>query len=130
MSMSAVRLLGGRSRSFCTASGATRPLIKLSSTDSIPGFKIKEYKGLAIGSTVRTKDMTKDITSAIRSIFGGELHHYTQLMADTREEAVARLEDNAAQMGANAVVGLRLTTSNIAQSASEVMAYGTAVVVE
>eukprot|EP00928_Gymnodinium_smaydae_P065195 TRINITY_DN48371_c0_g1_i1.p1 TRINITY_DN48371_c0_g1~~TRINITY_DN48371_c0_g1_i1.p1 ORF type:complete len:168 (-),score=18.26 TRINITY_DN48371_c0_g1_i1:62-565(-) len=115
-------------------SSTTGPLpgaaILLATTDEMPGRRIKEYKGLAIGSTVRTKDMTKDITSAVRAMFGGELPHYTQLMADTREEAIARLQDHAASLGANGVVGLRLTSSNIAQSASEVMAYGTAVVLE
>eukprot|EP00931_Biecheleriopsis_adriatica_P097146 TRINITY_DN70902_c0_g1_i1.p1 TRINITY_DN70902_c0_g1~~TRINITY_DN70902_c0_g1_i1.p1 ORF type:complete len:140 (+),score=24.26 TRINITY_DN70902_c0_g1_i1:60-479(+) len=118
-----------RPRHFCEA-GNPRPEIKLATSEQIPGYTIKEYKGLAIGSTVRTKDMTKDITSAVRAVFGGELPHYTQLMADTREEALERLQDHAAELGANAVVGLRLTSSNIAASASEVMAYGTAVVVE
>merc|ERR1712039_603079 len=101
----------------CFASGVPPASIMLATTEQIPGYTIKEYKGMAIGSTVRTKDMTKDITSAVRAIFGGELPHYTQLMADTREEAVIRLQDHAAGLGANAVVSLRLTTSNIAASA-------------
>merc|ERR1712151_1185411 len=111
--------------------GDTTPaaMVMLATMEQIPGRTIKEYKGMAIGSTVRTKDMTKDITSAVRAVFGGELPHYTQLMADTREEAISRLHEHAASLGANAVVSLRLTTSNIAASASEVMAYGTAVVV-
>merc|ERR1711920_669037 len=96
----------------------------LATTEQIPGYTIKEYKGMAIGSTVRTKDMTKDITSAVRAVFGGELPHYTQLMSDTREEAIARLQEHAANLSANGVVCLRLSTSNIAASASEVMAYG------
>eukprot|EP00930_Biecheleria_cincta_P067606 TRINITY_DN54313_c0_g1_i1.p1 TRINITY_DN54313_c0_g1~~TRINITY_DN54313_c0_g1_i1.p1 ORF type:complete len:137 (+),score=35.16 TRINITY_DN54313_c0_g1_i1:96-506(+) len=117
---------------FCASesSGSTRPRIMLATMDRIPGKEVKEYKGLVIGSTVRTKDMSKDITSAVRAIFGGELPHYTQLMSDTREEAISRLEDQAAELGANAVVSLRLTSSNIAANASEVMAFGTAVVVE
>merc|ERR1719428_380513 len=124
----AVRSTGGRS--FCAAAeggGADRATVAkvmLATTDSVPGKVIKEYRGMAIGSTVRTKDMTKDITSSIRAVFGGELPHYTQLMADTREEAIVRLQDHASSLGANAVVSIRFTTSNIAQSASEVMAYG------
>merc|ERR1719411_2193676 len=69
--------------------------VALATTEQIPGRTIKEYKGMAIGSTVRTKDMTKDITSTVRSVFGGELPHYTQLMADTREEAIVRLQEYA-----------------------------------
>eukprot|EP00933_Yihiella_yeosuensis_P061369 TRINITY_DN6417_c2_g1_i2.p1 TRINITY_DN6417_c2_g1~~TRINITY_DN6417_c2_g1_i2.p1 ORF type:complete len:138 (-),score=18.36 TRINITY_DN6417_c2_g1_i2:357-770(-) len=121
-----------RSRLFCSAEGVEklRPVIKLATTNEIPGFTIKEYKGLVVGSTVRTKDITKDFTSVVRSVFGGELPHYTQLMADSRAEALERLEASAEELGANAVVGIRLTSSNIAASASEVMAYGTAVVIE
>mmetsp|Transcript_71760 Transcript_71760/g.126678 ORF Transcript_71760/g.126678 Transcript_71760/m.126678 type:complete len:130 (-) Transcript_71760:61-450(-) len=122
------RSLRTAERRFCTSSEC--PRVMLSTSEQIPGRKIKEYKGLVIGSTVRTKDMTKDITSAVRAMFGGELPHYTQLMSDTREEAISRLEDQAVGLGANAVVSLRLTSSNIAASASEVMAYGTAVVIE
>eukprot|EP00927_Polykrikos_kofoidii_P075379 TRINITY_DN71563_c0_g1_i1.p1 TRINITY_DN71563_c0_g1~~TRINITY_DN71563_c0_g1_i1.p1 ORF type:complete len:174 (-),score=18.22 TRINITY_DN71563_c0_g1_i1:52-504(-) len=102
----------------------------LATSEAIPGKTIKAYKGMAIGSTVRTRDVTKDITSAVKAVFGGELQHYTQLMSETREEAIIRLQEHAASLGANGVVSLRMTTSNIAQSASEVMAYGTAVVVE
>eukprot|EP00927_Polykrikos_kofoidii_P053984 TRINITY_DN48490_c0_g1_i1.p1 TRINITY_DN48490_c0_g1~~TRINITY_DN48490_c0_g1_i1.p1 ORF type:complete len:151 (+),score=21.54 TRINITY_DN48490_c0_g1_i1:70-522(+) len=102
----------------------------VATAETIPGKTIKEYRGLAIGSTVRTRDVTKDLTSAVRAVFGGELPHYTQLMSDTREEAILRLQEHAANLGANGVVSLRMTTSNIAQSASEVMAYGTAVVLE
>mmetsp|Transcript_68463 Transcript_68463/g.135287 ORF Transcript_68463/g.135287 Transcript_68463/m.135287 type:complete len:130 (-) Transcript_68463:27-416(-) len=111
------------------AATASRPVM-LATTPEIPGFSVKEYKGMAIGSTVRTKDFSKDITSAIKAMFGGELTHYTELMSDTRSEAIERLQDHAASLGANAVVGIRMTTSNIAANASEVMAFGTAVVVE
>lgn len=79
---------------------------------------------------MRAKDVTKDITSAIRAVFGGELPHYTQLMQDAREEAMSRLEDEALKLGANAVVSLRLSSTNIAANSSEVMVYGTAVIVE
>ncbi|CAJ1351062.1 unnamed protein product [Effrenium voratum] len=104
--------------------------IKLATSEQVPGFTIKEYKGLVMGSTVRAKDATKDITSAIRAVFGGELPHYTELMKEAREEALARLEDEAEALGANAVISLRLSSTNIAASTSEVMAYGTAVIIE
>merc|ERR1719284_1350585 len=97
-------------RGFCSGASAVETAaarVMLATTEGIPGKVIKEYRGMAIGSTVRTKDMTKDITSAVRAVFGGELPHYTQLMADTREEALSRLQDHAHSLGANAVVGLR-----------------------
>ncbi len=107
-----------------------KPTVLLATTETIPGKCIKEYRGLAMGSSVRTKDVSKDVFSAVKAIFGGELKHYTELMSDTREEALERLQEHASSMGANAVVGVRMTTSNIAQAASEVMAFGTAVIVE
>merc|ERR1719410_2085700 len=116
-----------RSGRTATTTPAT---VMLATTQQIPGYSVKEYKGMAIGSTVRTKDMSKDITSAIKAMFGGELTHYTELMSDTRSEAIERLQVHASSLGANAVVGIRMTTSNIAANASEVMAFGTAVVVE
>eukprot|EP00811_Abedinium_folium_P010943 NODE_20124_length_812_cov_3.283212.p1 GENE.NODE_20124_length_812_cov_3.283212~~NODE_20124_length_812_cov_3.283212.p1 ORF type:complete len:120 (+),score=25.87 NODE_20124_length_812_cov_3.283212:154-513(+) len=106
---------------------ATMPL---ASTETITGHKIIEYKGMAMGSTVRTRDVTKDFTMQIKAIFGGELSRYTELLADAREEAISRLRVNAKKQGGNAVVGLRMTTSNITGNASEVMAYGTAVLIE
>eukprot|EP00438_Fugacium_kawagutii_P002535 Skav207751 [mRNA] locus=scaffold181:81619:83484:- [translate_table: standard] len=128
---------------------ATNPgsRVRLATSEQIVGFTIKEYKGLVMGSTVRAKDVTKDITSAIRAVFGGELPHYTQLMQDAREEAMSRLEaaerrprlssplcsrcqEEALRLGANAVVSVRLSSTNIAANSSEVMVYGTAVVVE
>ncbi|CAL1148645.1 unnamed protein product [Cladocopium goreaui] len=112
------------------AAAANPGRVRLATSEQIVGCTIKEYKGLVMGSTVRAKDVTKDITSAIRAVFGGELPHYTQLMQDAREEAMSRLEDEALKLGANAVVSLRLSSTNIAANSSEVMVYGTAVIVE
>lgn len=99
-------------------------------TDSLPGFRIVRVCGIASGSTVRTRDFTKDMASAFKTIIGGELTHYTTLLQESRQEALDRMRENASKMNANAIVASRLTTSNIAPTASEVMAYGTAVVVE
>mmetsp|Transcript_11831 Transcript_11831/g.28226 ORF Transcript_11831/g.28226 Transcript_11831/m.28226 type:complete len:139 (-) Transcript_11831:51-467(-) len=117
-------------RCFCSGGTSARPKIQLATSDQIVGFTVKEYKGLVMGSTVRAKDVTKDFASSIRAVFGGELPHYTQLMQDAREEAICRMEDEAAKLGANAVISLRLSSTNIAATTSEVMVYGTAVVVE
>lgn len=99
-------------------------------TESIPGFKIVRVCGIATGSTVRTRDFTKDMASAFKTIIGGELTHYTSLLQESRKEALERMRENAEKQNANAIVCSRLVTSNIAPTASEVMAYGTAVVIE
>ena len=99
-------------------------------TESIPGYKILRVCGIATGSTVRTRDFTKDLASAFKTIIGGELTHYTTLLQESRQEALDRMREHAAKMEANAIVCSRLVTSNIAPTASEVMAYGTAVVIE
>jgi uncharacterized protein YbjQ (UPF0145 family) len=99
-------------------------------TETVPGFKITRVCGIATGSTVRTRDFTKDMASAFKTIIGGELTHYTTLLQESRQEAVDRMRENASKMNANAIVCSRMVTSNIAPTASEVMAYGTAVVIE
>jgi uncharacterized protein YbjQ (UPF0145 family) len=98
--------------------------------DTIPGYKIVKVCGIATGSTVRTRDFTKDMASAFKTIIGGELTHYTSLMQESRQEALDRMREQATKLNANAVVCSRFVTSNIAPTASEVMAYGTAVVIE
>ena len=98
--------------------------------DSVPGFRIVKVCGIATGSTVRTRDFTKDMASALKTIIGGELTHYTSLMQESRQEALDRMRENASKLNANAIVCSRFVTSNIAPTASEVMAYGTAVVIE
>ena len=97
---------------------------------TIPGYKVVKVCGIATGSTVRTRDFTKDMASAFKTIIGGELTHYTSLMQESRKEALERMRENASKMNANAIICSRFVTSNIAPTASEVMAYGTAVVIE
>ena len=99
-------------------------------TDACEGKRIKEVLGLVQGSTIRARHVGMDITAAFKNITGGEITEYTKLMAESREQALDRMRESAAQMGANAVVGVRFVTSSVMQGASELVAYGTAVVLE
>ena len=107
---------------FNTSSG-----VLLSNTESIPGRQIVEFYGVVTGNTVRAKHVGKDIMAGLKNIVGGELAGYTELLADSREEATERMIRQAESMGANAVVNVRFATSSITQGASELFAYGTAV---
>jgi uncharacterized protein YbjQ (UPF0145 family) len=98
-------------------------------TETIPGFKIVELKGLVQGNTVRSKHAGRDIAAAFKNIFGGELKGYTELLTESRREAVQRMMRQAEALGANAVVNVRFATSAITAGAAELLAYGTAVVV-
>jgi uncharacterized protein YbjQ (UPF0145 family) len=102
----------------------------LVTTFEVPGKKIKEALGMAKGNTIRARHVGRDITAALRNLVGGEIVEYTKMLAEAREEAIGRLIEKAEQMGANAVVGLRFTTSSVTQGAAELLAYGTAVVIE
>jgi uncharacterized protein YbjQ (UPF0145 family) len=102
----------------------------LVNTETIPGKKIVESKGLVQGNIVRTKNCFRDFAADLKSTFGGELKGYTQLLAESRRDAMARMVAEAEALGANAVVNVRFSTSAIADRASEMMAYGTAVVAE
>ena len=99
----------------------------ISTTDTIPNKEIIEILGLARGSTVRAKNIGKDIFAGFKNLVGGEIHEYTKLQADSREEAIKRMTEDAEKLGADAIVGLRLTTSMVTQGAAEILAYGTAV---
>jgi uncharacterized protein YbjQ (UPF0145 family) len=101
--------------------------ILLSNTESIPGKEIAEFYGVVTGNTVRAKHVGRDIMAGLKNIVGGELVGYTELLADSRQEATDRMIEQALSMGANAVVNVRFATSSIAQGASELFAYGTAV---
>ena len=101
-----------------------------STTDTIEGRKIVEVVGVISASTVRARNIGRDITAGFRNIVGGEVSEYTSLMAQSREEALQRLQSVAESRGANAVVGMRFMTSMIAQGAAEILAYGTGVVIE
>ena len=99
----------------------------LSTTETLPNRDIAEVKGIARGSTVRTRNVVRDILAAFKNLVGGEIEEYTKLQADAREQALQRMKDDAAKYGADAIVNVRFTTSVITQAASEVLAYGTAV---
>ena len=99
----------------------------LSTTETLPNREINEIKGIARGSTVRTRNVGRDIPAGFKNLVGGEIEEYTKLQADAREQALQRMKDDAAKYGADAIVNVRFTTSVITQAASEVLAYGTAV---
>jgi len=96
-------------------------------TETVPGREIVQALGLVRGSTVRSKHVGSDIVASLRSIVGGEVREYAQLLAAAREQAIDRMIDEAFMLGADAVVAMRIQTSTIQQGASEVLAYGTAV---
>jgi uncharacterized protein YbjQ (UPF0145 family) len=96
----------------------------------VPGKTIIEHLGLVQGSTVRSKHVGRDMMAGIKNIFGGELKGYTELLEDSRQEAVNRLQQQARAIGANAVINVRFSTSSVAQGASEIFVYGTAVKVD
>ena len=96
----------------------------------IEGKKITKTIGMVKGNTIRARHLGKDIVAGLRGMVGGEIREYTKMMAEAREQAIKRMTDDAEKQGANAVVSMRFTTSMIMQNASEILAYGTAVVVE
>ncbi len=102
----------------------------LSTTDTIEGKKIVKHLGLAKGNTIRARHIGRDIMAGLRNIVGGEISDYTKMMAESREQALDRMMEDAQKLGANAVVKVSFSTSMIMQNASEILAYGTAVVVE
>lgn len=99
----------------------------ISTTEKIPNKEITEILGIARGSTVRARSIGRDIFAGLKNIVGGEIEEYTQLQAQSREQALQRMIDDARQMGADAIIGVRLNTSMIMQGAAEILAYGTAV---
>ncbi len=102
----------------------------ITNVEQVPGKQIVEHYGLVSGSTVRAKHVGRDIMAGLKNIVGGELKGYTELLNDARGQAVQRMIDQAEQLGANAVINVRFATSAVAQGASELYAYGTAVKVE
>jgi uncharacterized protein YbjQ (UPF0145 family) len=99
-------------------------------TENIIGYKIKEVKGEVFGVVVRSRGLGGTVIAGLRSLFGGEIHEYTSLLEDTRKQAIDRLVKNATAMGANAIVMMRFDSSEIGQTMSEVVAYGTAVIID
>ena len=99
-------------------------------TDSIADRKIVKVLGLVKGSTVRSKNIGKDIGAGLKGIVGGELTAYTEMLTESRQIAIGRMVEEAESMGANAIVALRLQSAAVMQGAAEMVAYGTAVVIE
>jgi len=99
----------------------------ITTVDFIPNEEIVEVIDIARGSTVRARNIGRDITAALRSIVGGEVSEYTRLMADAREQAIDRMIADAEHLGADAVINVRFSTAMVMQSTSEILAYGTAV---
>jgi len=101
--------------------------IILTTTETIPDREIYEIIGIARGSTVRARNIGRDIIAVLKTIVGGEISEYTKLQAQSREQALQRMVQDAEAQGADAIVGIRMTTSMIMNSASEIAVYGTAV---
>ena len=102
----------------------------LVNTPTLPGKEIITVHGIARGSTVRARNFGSDIFAGLKNIVGGEISEYTKLQAQSREQALQRMIEDAERMGANAILNVRLTTSMVMQGCSEILAYGTAVTVK
>jgi len=102
----------------------------LTTLNDIPGKRIKESLGLVRGNTIRAKNIGKDIIAGFRNIVGGEIKEYTEALNEAREEAMERMLKNAEELGADAIIGIRFTTSQIMSGAAELLVYGTAVKLE
>ena len=99
----------------------------ITNTEYIPGRSVQKYHGLVSGSTVRAKHFGRDLMAGLKNIVGGELKGYTELLTESRQEATDRMIRQAKQMGANAVINVRYSTSSVAAGAAELYVYGTAV---
>ena len=99
----------------------------LTTSSTIPGYAITESKGLVKGSTIRARHVGKDIVASLRTVIGGEIKEYTEMMAESREEDQHRMIERAEEIGANAITDIRFTTSMVMSNTSEILAYGTAV---
>ncbi len=102
----------------------------VATTDAVPGYRIVRTLGLVRGNTIRTRHLGKDILAMFKNLVGGEVMEYTKMLAESREQAIDRMIEDAEAVGANAIVGLRLTTASMMQGAAELLASGTALVVE
>jgi len=102
----------------------------ITTSGQVEGKTIAKTIGLVKGSTIRARHMGRDIMAGLRGIVGGEITEYTKMMAESREQAIQRMVEDAEKQGANAIVSMRFTTSMVMQSASEILAYGTGVVLE
>ncbi|MFW9657788.1 heavy metal-binding domain-containing protein [Vibrio parahaemolyticus] len=96
-------------------------------TDTIPGKEIAEVRGVVTGNVVQSKHIGRDLMTGLKSIVGGEIRGYTEMMTEARDIAIQRMVEQANQKGADAIVGIRFTTSSIVDGSSEILAFGTAV---
>lgn len=99
-------------------------------TESLPGYQVREVKGLVQGNTIRAKNVGRDLMAAFKNVVGGELKGYTEMMVEARQQAMDRMVDQAEELGANAVLNIRYSTAAVTQGAAELLAYGTAVLVD
>ena len=99
----------------------------ISTTEIIPNKEVVEILGIARGSTVRARNVGRDIFAAVKNLVGGEITEYTKLQADSREQALQRMKEDALKLNADAIINVRITTSMIMQGVAEILAYGTAV---
>ena len=102
----------------------------ITTINSVPGKEIREVYGFVSASTVRTKNIGKDIGASFKTLVGGEIKAYQEMMEEARKIAVGRMVEKAESMGANAIIGMQISTSAVMAGASEVIAYGTAVLIE
>jgi len=102
----------------------------VTTTENIPGKKVTRVVGLVKGNSIRARHIGRDILAGLRGIVGGEITDYTKAIAETREQAQDRMIESARAQGANAIICMRFTTTSLMQSASEILAFGTAVVVK
>ncbi len=102
----------------------------VTTTQEVPGYRVVEVHGLVRGSTIRARHLGRDLLAVLRNLVGGEILEYTKMLGEAREQAVDRMLEEAASMGANAVVGVRFQTSMVMAGASEMLCYGTAVLIE
>lgn len=99
-------------------------------TDEVPGHRVTKVFGLVQGSSVRARHLGKDILAFFKNLTGGEIHEYTKLLAESREQCLDRMREEATKFGANAIVAARFSSTDISDGASELLVYGTAVIIE
>jgi uncharacterized protein YbjQ (UPF0145 family) len=102
----------------------------VTTTENLPGRRVVRTLGLVRGNTIRARHLGRDVQAVIRNIAGGEVREYTKMMAESREQAIDRMTEEAERMGANAVIGVRFVTAMVMTGAAEILCYGTAVVTE
>jgi uncharacterized protein YbjQ (UPF0145 family) len=102
----------------------------LATTEGVRGYRVTQVFGLVQGSSVRARHLGKDLTAFFKNLTGGEIREYTKLLAEAREQCLDRMREEAAKLGANAILGLRFSSTDISEGASELLVYGTAVVIE